>query len=153
MKIILYQNLSDPRYLFKKLRKISERSCDLKVPCTDAEPRFEITGGASFIKQNVNYCYVPDIGKYYYINSKIMEEGNRTTLVCKVDPLQSYNSYIAGIQALILRQEHLHNDYIPDANIKATKEIFTRYERIGSFEGSADKKCYCLTTSGGGNIA
>lgn len=76
-----------------------------------------------------NYCYCPEFGRYYFIDSIDVEPGGRTIINCSVDVLMTYRSQIPDIVAQIVRSEiyggvSLTADpLLPISNFKETRVI------------------------------
>lgn len=65
-----------------------------------------------------NYCYIPLLKRYYYINSVSLEIGKQITMGCSIDILMSYDSDIRNCTACIVRNEGIGAPtYIPDTSL------------------------------------
>ena len=67
---------------------------------------------------NANYCYIPDLARYYYIKDWKLDSGLRIVFNCHVDVLQSYATQIKEQTAIIQRQENKWNLYLNDGSFK-----------------------------------
>lgn len=76
-----------------------------------------------------NYCYCPEFGRYYFIDSIDVEPGGRTIINCSIDVLMTYRSQIPDIVAQVVRAEvyggvSLTADpQLPISNFKETRVI------------------------------
>ena len=63
-----------------------------------------------------NYCYCPNLERYYYITSKEYDSKGFCTLSCHVDVLKTYANHILGSTQLVNRGEmtKTRNRYIVD---------------------------------------
>ena len=68
------------------------------------------------LSQNMkyNYCYIPKLGRYYYID-KIKAEGGLMIFELSVDALQSFHSNILNSTQYVVRSEKYHNRKIVDS--------------------------------------
>lgn len=90
-------------------------------------PTFMI-GGVTDIAEfcNINYAYLPRLGRYYFINDISMETGGRVALKCSVDVLKTFSKDIDAMgNTLITRQANNRDLFIPDSMLplKSPREI------------------------------
>ena len=76
---------------------------------------FDITSFELLIKNSdfnseYNYCYIQDLGRYYFIESVERMNGSIYKIRLSVDVLKSFSSQIENIQAIITKSEN------PDVN-------------------------------------
>lgn len=77
-----------------------------------------------------NYAYVSDFERYYFIDNKLIERNNLTTLYLKVDVLTSFvkNQYLQGFVARS-SNSNLYDLSINDNNIQFSNKL-TVFERV-----------------------
>lgn len=68
--------------------------------------------------KNVNYIYLSDKNRYYFITNKKMTNGGKIALELEVDVLTSFKSEIRNIEATITRNENKKNGYLVDNQYK-----------------------------------
>ena len=86
----------------------------LKSPCSILNPTLE---GATYYPEN--YCYIPDWGRYYFINEKTYINGAWTyDLSC--DELASFKTEIGASNLYVLRSASNRNERILDMEFPLT---------------------------------
>lgn len=158
MNITLY-NTSDPP---NKVNKTLKNSKQLTRVLFKEDGYLDITNPTLLIQISdaivnyamYNYCYIPDLGRYYYITS-IRSRGTLVEMECKCDVLKSFKNDIIGSVQYVSRTENesISNRYLVDTALPiSSKHIFT----IQPFGNKAyDENCISviLETAGkGGNI-
>lgn len=155
MNITLYNNYSDHRYLNKSIETIETISgaepfgeCSVQNPVMRLRP-FENWA-------IVNYAYISDYQRYYFIDEIIMKSGDILELHCRCDVLMSFRKSIKESTGLLIANENLSTPYIKDNNYPVSlKKTLTTYvfsespfniETSGYFTG----RNYVITVAGGG---
>lgn len=91
------------------------------------EPTFIIGGVTDIgIFSNINYAYLPRLGRYYFVDDYTMETGGRVALKCSVDVLKTFSKDIDAMgNTLITRQANVRDLKIPDSMLplKSEREI------------------------------
>lgn len=124
MQAKFYLNKSDKRYLNKNIElKYDNIPIQILEPSSVVRPRLRLSSG--LIGQGVNYLYVTDLERYYYIKDWIMENGH-VTLECEVDVLMSFNSSIKSQNVIVKRNERLFNMYLEDGQYKVQNRTAVR---------------------------
>ena len=145
MQAKFYLNKSDERYLNKSIElKYDNIPIQVLEPSSVVRPRLRVSSG--LIGQGVNYLYVSELERYYYIRDWIMENGY-ITLECEVDVLMSFKSAIKKQNVIVSRQESIFNTYQNDDRFKlynypATKVI--RFNGGNGFEFSKTNYVLCV---------
>lgn len=143
MQIVFYQNKSDDRVVSKSLDTISTlTSCELKEDCSILNPVFLVSGGVSTFA-DVNYCYVADFLRYYYITD-IKSAGNgMTEISCRVDVLMSFSAAFLERDAIVARNENEFNLMLDDSEFRlyADPHIITK-----AFSSGFSDPTYIITT-------
>lgn len=133
MQATFYNNKSDKRYLNKTIEaKYSNIPIEVLEPSSVVRPRLRVSSG--LIGQNVNYLYVNELERYYYIKDWIMENGH-ILLECEVDVLMSFKDSIKNQNVIVSRQETLYNTYQNDERFKLYNYPATKTIRIDSGNG------------------
>ena len=78
---------------------------------------FDITAFELLIKNNnftseYNYCYIQDLGRYYFIDSVERMNGTIYKIRLSVDVLKSFSTQIENIQAIITKSENPDDDFV-----------------------------------------
>ena len=78
---------------------------------------FDITNFDLLIKNTdfnseYNYCYVQDLGRYYFIESVEKMNGTICKIRVSVDVLKSFATQIENINAIIIKSENPNNNFV-----------------------------------------
>ena len=127
---------------------------------TSIENPIFIIGGITDIAEfcNINYAYLPRLGRYYFVDDITMETGGRVALKCSVDVLNTFSKDIDSMgKTLITRQANKRDLLLPDSMLPLKAEKVTQVLSLGSIgldndSNDADKSGYflVLSTSGKG---
>lgn len=115
--INLYTTTSDPRQVTKTINEIASN-----IPITPSSS-VDILNPTLIIGYNenyltANYCYIPDLSRYYYISNISLEIGNIITIQCTIDVLMSFAMEIRNIYATIIRSESIGKPtYVVDSQL------------------------------------
>ena len=141
-KIVVYKQLVD-KFNASKLIYYKEDT-DLVNPTfiMDSDKRMD---------NDINYVYVQDVGRYYYVNDITYSQG-RIELHCTVDVLMSFKSEIDKQKVIIERSETDYNLYLSDNHLRSESQsrVLTFHSEYG-FDVSGNKPAsWILTLNGGG---
>ena len=117
MNLKLYTNLNDKNVVDKVLYHNADITGTLREDCSIINPVLKVEGLTSTQLKECNYCYIPDFGRYYYINN-IICKGKLYELNCHVDVLMSFKDSIRDNTAVISRQANNYNLYLQDGIFK-----------------------------------
>ena len=130
MQAIFYENKSDERYLNKNIElKYDNIPIQILEPASIVRPTLKVSSG--LIGQSVNYLYIEELERYYYIRNWIMDNGF-IQLECEVDVLMSFKSDIKKQNTIVARNEKLFNMYLEDNKIKVQNRTAIRTVRFPS---------------------
>lgn len=78
---------------------------------------FDITAFELLIKNSnfnseYNYCYIQDLGRYYFIDSVERMNGTIYKIRLSVDVLKSFSTQIENIQAVITKSENPDDNFV-----------------------------------------
>ena len=143
MNIYLYKTADEQNRLNKTLSDEIALTGALREECDILSPEIKIESAANL--SAYNYCYIPDFGRYYFAEFKIIRTG-LWTMSCSVDVLMSYKDGIKSLPAIAGRNTSRNNYYLPDnmQEVYANARVQTKLFPAG-FSGAT----YILTTSGG----
>lgn len=114
MLITLYNSTADPRDLYKgtQLTQIAIVDAEPYFPVTIETPIFRLAHNASFA--SINYAYVPEFNRYYFVSKITLESGNAMILSCDCDVLMSFRSDILNLDCICTRNEFEFDEYIQE---------------------------------------
>lgn len=121
MNITLYVNNSDRNEVSKNLTAVKVLSGTLREDCSIINPVFKIEGLTAVELRRINYCYIPDFDRYYFINNVVLK-GKLTEIDCHVDVLMSFSGSIRQQKAVIARQQSLYDLYLQDGVFKTDSD-------------------------------
>ena len=96
-----------------------------------------------------NYCYCPNLERYYFITDITFTRQGLVELNCSVDPLMSFKEDILASTQLITRQENKIQKYIPDQSLPIHSQVKTQITQFGTDIGG-DTQTLLLETTGKG---
>lgn len=111
MVVKLYKTLSEDNKLDKELTLVREININLLIRSNVTAFDFSLSGDTV----DINYMYIPDFGKYYFLKSPTIERNGYTSFRAEEDVLMTYKSQIRQETGIILRQENEGNLYITDS--------------------------------------
>lgn len=135
-------------YSFSKRRNSTKQpagsgtviDCKLKEGTSVKNPKLQISGRTF----GYNYAYIPDFGRYYFVNDIISESYDITTYVLEEDSLASNKS---AIGSTVARIEYSSTGYDQDM-IDPRIDVYTTRRISGSQEASpqfSQTGCFVLT--------
>ena len=98
-----------------------------------------------------NYCVIPELHMYYYIDDVVIGNNNVVELVCKLDSLATARPYILASTAFVKYSSSNYDPYIKDERIQPTSDIETLV-KYNNFTGQIARPtntgtyCYLFTT-------
>lgn len=108
MKLYLYQCLCENNRLDKRgyLTQLFELDGTLREECSLITPviQVQLIELAKIVK--ANYAYIPDFGRYYYIDDIVGERTGIITLYMRSDPLMSFREGILDLNVFCSRNEY-----------------------------------------------
>lgn len=144
MQITLYNNTSENNRLNKNLIKIITLDGNLKSDTNIINPiiDFNITDISK-----INYAYIPEFNRYYFIKDIVNNYNNQFTIYMHVDVLMSNNSEIILCKGITDESTSQFNNYIQSNNWVSTVKDSTSI--IPFSNGLLDTGEFILITSGG----
>lgn len=146
MEIKLYKTSSPRKKLVKELSDGITLVGTLRGQSSVMSPSLQIQD-ISVI--GYNYCYIPDFGRYYYINEINALRTNLFELSLGIDVLMTYASEIRGNYAIVDKVENfgVAFNYINDGSWINTNR--TEQSVINFANGFNDNGEFILITAGG----
>lgn len=145
MQITLYKTSSEHNALTKLLTSPSNITGALKSNCDMLNPVIILKYEGNINK--FNYCYIPEFGRYYYIED-MTYINNTIELRLHVDVLMSHATNIKNSRATITRGNK-GSVYLNDGRIQNTAQHTLTYRQIG---GGFTKADYYTISIAGGNV-
>ena len=146
MEIKLYKTSSPRKKLVKELTDGITLVGTLRAQSSVMSPTFTVQDTAVV---GYNYCYIPDFGRWYYINGIDVLRSNLYELALGIDVLMTYAAEIRNNTAIIDRTESgtTANVYIDNGTFVNTSKLETAtYNFSGGFNDTPE---YILITAGG----
>lgn len=155
LNVTLYTNSSDKRYLNKQLTSYGSYSgLTIKDNMDILTPTFilaNVGSAANEILAFVNYCYIPNFQRYYYITDKKILTGTRVQFTGLVDPLYTYRSGILNCTGTAVRNESQAFSYIVDEQVPVESYLTVKYLAIADlFDNKTNGTNFILNVAGGG---
>ena len=124
--INLYINTSDNNVVNKKLTTVfSNVTYEFKTETSQTNPVLIID--RNYWNEKINYVYINELKRYYYVKDVVFSTGKLIMLVCAVDVLMSFKEEIRQLKAILKRQESIANAYITDP-----ETLLLSYDEIGA---------------------
>lgn len=145
MEIVLYQNMSERQAVTKDLRNGFQLIGSLRNETSVIKPNIliEATNPSGF-----NYCYIPEFGRYYFIDDMTCLRTNLWRIECSVDVLMSFRDGILNLNVIVSDdtspdQEQYMSGDVWAATVKSKTDV------LNFPSGLLDTGEYILITSGG----
>lgn len=113
MTVTLYQNMSESNVVNKVINKIGTLTGTLRDETSVLNPELIIENSDADIVW-VNYIYIHEWNRYYFVNDIKSVRNNLWSFSCHVDVLSTYKNQIKNLSAIIARQESEYNLYLDD---------------------------------------
>lgn len=155
MEVVFYENMSDERYVTKQLTEIIQTNVLFLEDNNVISPFIVVNMIENY--NDINYCYIPALGRYYYVGKDgfTILNGNRLKINLQVDVLMSFSAEIKAANAIVVRSNSAGNVLIADALQQIREdEIITNLAFSGCefLRGiNTTNYSFLLTTFGGEN--
>lgn len=144
--IILMTNTSPKNYLDKNVTTVSTVTGVLRDESNIVNPSILVEMASA--PANVNYLYVAEFGRYYFVNDVTSVRNGLWRFDCTSDPLTSFKTQIRGCTGIVRRAEshEAYNMMLDDGSFRvyADPYIVTKKFPTG-FTGHS----YVLAVAGG----
>ena len=118
--ILLYETTDDKRKVSKTLSNvITLTDVIFKQPFDILNPVIIATYQNTIPAKN--YCYLSNIARFYFIDKIVLLSGGRCEIYCSIDVLQTYDSQIRNLTAILVRSETSGTTQITDTNYPLQK--------------------------------
>lgn len=144
MDILFYKNFSDPITLGKELEHVTTLSGTLKSEYDILNPIINIESHNII---NANYCHVPELNRYYFIDKQSILTNNLITVFLKVDVLESYKNEIKQLKCILSDSTSNNDNYLNGPQWVTTVKTTTTIKQFPA--GLNNEGEYILITAGG----
>ena len=145
MNIIFYNNNSENNRLIKTITQISTGAGVLREPCNLTDP--SVLTAIDDVS-NINYAYIADFGRYYFIRKITVDRENLYRLDMHVDVLMSNKTALLDCKGVINSSTKINaNNYLNSDTWVRTEKDTTTIMRFPS--GLSTNGNFILITAGG----
>lgn len=147
MDVTLYKNNSENNVIGKNLTYLSSITAVNKEIISVENPTIVLSYSGDM--NNVNYIYIEDFDRYYFVNEVRGLNGNMYQIACNVDVLESFKNDIKQLTAVIDKQENvaLANKYFNDGSFNVScKEMLQTFNFPEGFNNNGE---FILIACGG----
>lgn len=123
MKIQLFETGSPRNSINKKLENMIEFDAQIKGDFNILNPVFRIITTENLTGKN--YCYVPELKRYYFVDSIVIFPINIYVISFKVDVLETWKNDILKSKCSIMQQKQFNKYYNGNFPTQVNKEIDT----------------------------
>lgn len=145
MVIHWYKNTTPKNRLYRNLTGHLQSTGTLKESCDILNPVITMAYNAYHV--NINYAYIPDFGRYYFIEDYVID-GDLVHIRLHVDVLYTYRNVILNSDCIANRSSSSFSLGLTDDFIKAENGYRYNFSKFPYTFGGANS-CYVLTVSGG----
>lgn len=129
ISINLYNNASKDLVVNKTLTPITTLSGTFRTTVDELRPTFIAQGE---IAQNVNYAYIAEFGRYYYVTDRKEVSKDLTELSLYVDVRKSFSTQLANAHGIVQRNSQNYNMYLNDNRIPTGARKIVTVRRLGN---------------------
>ncbi len=123
----------------------TEVNVTLKKETSLLNPTFLLQG----VDLTVNYVYLVDAGRYYFVNDITLGNANIYELSCSIDVLATFRALILNKTYMIERSASSYNTVYNDPCVSVTQQIVNRHLRITTTGLTSNNGCYIVRIAGG----
>jgi len=142
MQIVLYTTKSANNVIGKTLESAVELDCNFKGIADYINPVLQLYS-ASVITSN--YCYLPNLNRYYFISNVQILPNNYYILSLHVDVLESWKADILASNVKLKRQKESNKYYNNEYESQVNKSVMIYNSNVTFTDVSTN----VLTTIGG----
>ena len=146
MEIKLYKTSSPRKKLVKDLTDGITLVGTLRAQSSVMAPTFTVQDAAVV---GYNYCYIPDFGRWYYINNIDALRSNLYELSLGIDVLMTYAAQILTNEAIIDKTQSGGSSYVYIDDGSIVNTVRHTVETINFPKGFNEQGEFILITAGG----
>ena len=139
MRIIFYTNNSDSNELNKNINLITELNCNVNRDNLDVLSPILFLSYFDIKELNINYCYIEELNRYYFINSYTIEKNNLIKLQLETDVLMTFKNDILLSSGIVKETKNNQNNFSSQFELLDTKQQKILYFSDGENKFSEDK--------------
>lgn len=139
MRIIFYTNNSDSNELNKNINLVTELNCNVNRDNLDVLSPILFLSYFDIKELNINYCYIEELNRYYFINSYTIEKNNLIKLQLETDVLMTFKNDILLSSGIVKETKNNQNNFSSQFELLDTKQQKILYFSDGENKFSDDK--------------
>ena len=119
-KANLYVVKDDKRKADKNLSNVIKENVNIfyKDATEFIQPTIILDYDGSWNMRDVNYVYLTDKNRYYFVEKHSFQKGQKVVYDLLVDVRTSHKEGIRALTCTVTRNENLKNGYLPDSSYK-----------------------------------
>ena len=139
MRIIFYTNNSDSNELNKNINLVTELQCNVNKDNLDVLSPILFLSYFDIKELNINYCYIEELNRYYFINSYTIEKNNLIKLQLETDVLMTFKNDILLSFGIVKETKNNQNNFSSQFELLDTKQQKILYFSDGDNKFTNDK--------------
>lgn len=139
MRIIFYTNNSDSNELNKNINLVTELQCNVNKDNLDVLSPILFLSYFDIKKLNINYCYIEELNRYYFIDSYTIEKNNLIKLNLETDVLMTFKNDILLSSGIVKETKNNQNNFSSQFELLDTKQQKILYFSDGNNKFTDDK--------------
>lgn len=139
MRIIFYTNNSDSNKLNKNINLVTELNCNVNRDNLDILSPILFLSYFDIKELNINYCYIEELNRYYFIDSYTIEKNNLIKLQLETDVLMTFKNDILLSSGIVKETKNNQNNFSSQFELLDTKQQKILYFSDGENKFSEDK--------------
>lgn len=139
MRIIFYTNNSDSNELNKNINLITELNCNVNRDNLNILSPILFLSYFDIKELNINYCYIEELNRYYFIDSYTIEKNNLIKLQLETDVLMTFKNDILLSSGIVKETKNNQNNFSSQFELLDTKQQKILYFSNGDNKFTDDK--------------
>ena len=121
--VTLLNNTSPENYLYKTTTQVANKQCNLLGETSILDPTLILDDVEPDIISGINYLYIEEFRRYYFVKNIISVRNGIWALYCHVDVLCSWKDELLQYgTGIVKRQEYKNNLYLDDGIFKCYQD-------------------------------
>lgn len=145
MELQLYNNKSQPNKVYKSKTLIDTLYGDVKENVNIENPSFTVPHFSGF--NSVNYAYIPELGRYYFVNVEVLV-GGLIKLTMKSDVISTFWGSFRGSPCIARRSSSAPDYRLVDNRVISLPKPEILYRRTNCALTLSNNNNYVLTVTG-----
>lgn len=148
VEVTLYYNADKNIVAQKHLTPEGTCTGDFRATADVLRPTLVLQGT---VPASVNYVYIPDFRRYYYVSERREITKDLTQLMLYVDVRKSFYNNLIANKGIVARNTNNYNMYLPDNRIPiSARKALSIKKFTGDGPFAAGAKSISMTVFGGG---